>query len=104
MAETLRALPDPESLTAELLGGRIPRERRVVGRAMHVAMEPLDRIRLQHGARATGLEQPVHGSHAEPRDKGLVAAIAGAIHLRERQAPRGLVEHLADVVPMERPG
>lgn len=95
---------ETEGLPAELLGSDVPAERGVMGGAVDVAMEPLDRLRLENAPGAAGLEQPVHGLHAEPRDEGLVATVARAIQRRERISSGRPVEHLVDAVPMERAG
>src|SRR5213593_1938683 len=65
-------------------------------------MEALDRVRLQHGAGAAGLEQPVHCLNAEPAQEALVATVAGAIQFSERLPAHALLDDLADVLLMDR--
>src|SRR5712691_1659530 len=65
-------------------------------------MEALERVRLQHGAGAAGLEQTVHRLEAEPGEEALVPAVAGSIKLGERLPARGLFDDLADVLLVDR--
>ena len=65
-------------------------------------MEALDRLRVQYRAGAAGLEEPIDRLHAQPAQKGLVPAIAGAIRVGERLAGRRPIDHLADGVAMQR--
>src|SRR5262249_53804936 len=97
----LAARPEPHRLAPELLGDEVPAECRVMRRAVRVAMESLDRLRVEHGAGAAALEQAVDGADTEPRDERLVAPVADAVELRESFTPRRPIEDLADVLPVE---
>ena len=86
-------------MTAELFGDEVPAERRVVRRAVSVAVAALDRLRVEDGTGAAALEQAVDGADTLPRDVGLVAPVAGAIELGEalravKRDPRGALREL----------
>src|SRR5690242_15487721 len=70
------------------LGGDVPGERGVVGGRVGVAMEALQRLGVDDGARAGALEQAVDRLHAEPRHERLVAPRARAVQLAEALAGR----------------
>src|SRR5437867_911160 len=97
-----RLRSEPHGLTAELFGDEVPAERRVVRRAVSVAVAALDRLRVEDGTGAAALEQAVDGADTLPRDVGLVAPVAGAIELGEALRACRSVEDLADVLAVER--
>src|SRR5207237_394569 len=100
----MRALRrEAKRLAAELFCDEVPAERGVMGSAVGVAMAALDRLGIEHRARAAGFEQAIDRADAEPRDEGLVPTVADAVELAEPFPARRPVEHLADVLPMERP-
>src|SRR5262249_25406325 len=84
------------------LGRDVPAESGVGRCRVRVSEQPLDRLRVEHGARAACLEEASHGLDGQLDDERLVAKVACAVYRRERLTPRGLVEHLVDVVAMER--
>src|SRR5262249_35143630 len=71
---------------------------------MGITMTALDRLRLENGTAAAGLEQPVDGLTAEPGSKSLIAPVAGALQGRELLLARGFLEHVANGATEQFPG